>query len=40
MKRDEKILLGGWIAMLLAILLIITTLSSCGGGWSIAGWEI
>ena len=40
MKKNEKILLGGWVAMLIGILLIVMTLSSCNGGLSIGGLEI
>ena len=40
MNRNEKILLGGWVAMLLFVLLLITTLGGCNGGWAIAGVDI
>ena len=40
MKKNEIILLGGWIAMLIAVLLIAVVFSSCDSGWSVAGWEI
>ena len=40
MKRNEKIILGGWLGVLIAILLILMTLSSCKGGWSVANLEI
>ena len=40
MKKNELVLIGGWIALLLSVLLIAITLSGCDGGWSVAGWEI
>ena len=40
MKKNELVLIGGWIALLLGVLLIAITLSGCDSGWSIAGWEI
>tara|TARA_R100001443_G_scaffold256_2_gene992 strand:+ start:782 stop:1057 length:276 start_codon:yes stop_codon:yes gene_type:complete len=40
LKRNEKILLGSWLLMLFSILLIVMTLSSCNGGWAIAGVDI
>tara|TARA_R100001440_G_scaffold10956_1_gene19799 strand:- start:13 stop:279 length:267 start_codon:yes stop_codon:yes gene_type:complete len=40
LNRNEKILLSGWIAMLLFFLLLITTLSGCNGGWSIGNLDI
>ena len=40
MKPNEKKLLFWWIMLMLMILGVITTITGCDGGWSIAGWEI
>tara|TARA_R100000654_G_scaffold74341_2_gene108491 strand:+ start:97 stop:366 length:270 start_codon:yes stop_codon:yes gene_type:complete len=40
MKRNEKIILGGWLGILIAILLIVITISGCRGSWSVANLEI
>tara|TARA_R100001594_G_scaffold98976_1_gene133511 strand:+ start:200 stop:475 length:276 start_codon:yes stop_codon:yes gene_type:complete len=40
LKKNEKILLGSWLLMIISILLIVMTLSSCNGGWTIAGVDI
>ncbi len=40
MNKNEKIVLGGWLSILIAILLIVITLSGCRGGWSVANLEI
>ena len=40
MNKNEKIFVSGWIVFLIFILLIVTTLSGCNGGWVIAGVDI
>ena len=40
MKKDEVVLLGGWLCFLLFILLIITTVTGCKSGWSVGGLDI
>tara|TARA_R100000234_G_scaffold98805_1_gene67393 strand:+ start:448 stop:714 length:267 start_codon:yes stop_codon:yes gene_type:complete len=40
LKKNEKIILGGWLGILIAILLIVMTFSGCNGGWSVAGIQI
>ena len=40
MKKNEKILLGSWIALLVVILVMITTFTGCKGGWSVGGLQI
>ncbi len=40
MKKNEKILLGSWIALLVMILVMITTFTGCNGGWSVGGLQI
>tara|TARA_R100000655_G_scaffold44023_1_gene80618 strand:- start:200 stop:466 length:267 start_codon:yes stop_codon:yes gene_type:complete len=39
-NKNEKILLGSWVGMLIAILLVVMTFTGCRGGWAIAGLEI
>jgi len=40
LKKNEKILLAGWIMTMLFILLVLVTFFGCDSGWSVAGWEI
>ena len=40
MKKNEKLLLGGWIMFLMWILIAVTTLNGCDGGWSVEGLDI
>ena len=40
MKKNEKLLLGGWIMFLMWILIAVTTLNCCDGGWSVGGLDI
>lgn len=39
-KENERKLLFWWVVMLLMILGVITTITGCDGGWSIAGYEL
>ena len=40
MKRNETILLGSWVSVLIILLIIITTYSGCSGNWIVAGIDI
>ena len=39
-KANEKKLLFWWVMLMLMILGIVTTITGCDSGWSVAGWEI
>ena len=41
MKKNEVILLGGWLCFLLFLLLLVTSVTGCSShGWVIGGYEI
>jgi hypothetical protein len=40
LNRNERILLGSWILVLILLLGIITTFSGCNGNWIVAGIDI
>jgi len=39
-KKNEKILLGGWLLLMLWILMVILSFTACDGGWSVGGLEL
>tara|TARA_Y100000310_G_scaffold174594_1_gene174626 strand:+ start:402 stop:527 length:126 start_codon:yes stop_codon:yes gene_type:complete len=40
MKPNEFKAFAGLVFLLLCILILVTVLTGCDSGWSIAGWEI
>ena len=40
MKKNEKILLGGWLLLILWIFMVILSFTACDGGLSVGGLEL
>ena len=40
MKKNEKILLGGWLLIMFWVLMVVLSFSGCDGGWSVGGMDL
>tara|TARA_R100000734_G_scaffold5677_3_gene4905 strand:- start:10469 stop:10603 length:135 start_codon:yes stop_codon:yes gene_type:complete len=39
-KANEKKLLLWWFIMMVMIIAIVTSITGCDGGWSVAGYDL
>ena len=40
MKKNEKILLGGWLLRMFWVLMVVLSFSGCKAGWSIGNLDV